>query len=386
MDWNSNQLPPHSEMDLKVSGNDRDGRPSIISILSRGSDDHTAETNFDSNENLPTSPSKSSVDKRKKTFYSSPFQTIIERTEGFIKSGLEKHRGKIRIPVWTLVFLAYNACLIYACIRDFRKAKTLLVLTIVIYVCTIYCKWISRPLWIKVGNLTAPLAKKLHKHRRIRRRVQVVLFLLAVSMFLGIDCYRTPARLQSLAGIFGLLGFGLLISKHPSRVPWYTVIWGIAIQIIFALIILRWDAGRSMFEWFGDIFDSLIDFTNAGSEFVFGKSYKDHFFAFGVMPVVVFFGFIIAALYYWGAMQFLIMKIGWLLYVVMGTSACESFCAAANIFVGMTEAPLMVKPYLEQMTAVKNEYPFEFPYCSLPSVQAVHRGLIENRPLTLYGF
>ncbi|OQV16349.1 Solute carrier family 28 member 3 [Hypsibius exemplaris] len=263
----------------------------------------------------------------------------------------QRYHRHFKILFWMTVLLGYNGGLIYACVRNFQKAKTLFILTMVVYCCIVYCNFISEPLWRRVGVASGPFRKFLRKHRRNRRRIQAILFFVAVAIFLGIDCASNPQRLQSLVGIFGIILFGWLISKYPAQVPWYTVLWGIAIQVIFALIILRWEAGRSVFDWLGGLFEGLIEFTDAGSEFVFGKNFRDHFFAFAVMPVVVFFGFIIAALYYWGAMQFLIMKMGWLLEAVLGTSACESFCAAANIFVGMTEAPLMVKPYLERMTA-----------------------------------
>ncbi|XP_055337536.1 solute carrier family 28 member 3-like isoform X2 [Paramacrobiotus metropolitanus] len=262
---------------------------------------------------------------------------IISAAEEKIRNFFKVNRRILRIALYSILFCAYNAFLIYACVRDFSKAKKLFILTVVVYVCVIYFKFVSKPLWSRVAIYTKPLRKYLRQHRKNRKRIQVVLFFCAVIIFLGVDCAKSPRRLQSLTGIFGIILFGFLISKYPARVNWYTVVWGIAIQLIFGLIVLRWDAGRSVFVWMGDLVESIITFTDAGSEFVFGANFREHFFAFAVCPVIVFFGFLIAALYYLGVMQ-----LHW--------EPLPANPLLLQRIYSSTEAPLMVRPYLDVMT------------------------------------
>jgi pyrimidine nucleoside transport protein len=134
------------------------------------------------------------------------------------------------------------------------------------------------------------------------------------------------------------------------------------------LFILRWDRGFEAFNWLGDRVAEFLLFTDAGSSFIFGAGFEEHFFAFKVssqshvyylilcdlvlqiLPTVIFFSCVISVLYYIGAMQLVIRNIAWVMQVVMGTTAGESLNAAANIFVGQTEAPLVIRPILADMT------------------------------------
>ncbi|KAG0723856.1 Sodium/nucleoside cotransporter 2 [Chionoecetes opilio] len=124
-----------------------------------------------------------------------------------------------------------------------------------------------------------------------------------------------------------------------------------ALQFILGLVILRWPLGRAVFQCAGDKVSAFLAFTDAGSAFVFGKLVsEDHIFAFQVLSVILFFSFCIQILYYLGVMQWVVLRVGWFLQVTIGTTACESVNAAANIFLGMTEAPLLIKPYIPDMT------------------------------------
>ncbi|XP_063860890.1 solute carrier family 28 member 3-like isoform X2 [Scylla paramamosain] len=170
-------------------------------------------------------------------------------------------------------------------------------------------------------------------------------------VFIVVDSRHNVQRLQSLLGVVVLLLFGFVFSVAPKKVRWRHVAWGMALQFILGLIILRWSFGRSVFECLAGKVATFLAFTDDGAGFVFGDlATVDRIFAFSVLPVILFFSFCVQILYYYGVMQWVVMKIGWFLQVTIGTTACESVNAAANIFLGQTEAPLLIKPFIPLMT------------------------------------
>ncbi|MBO1512646.1 NupC/NupG family nucleoside CNT transporter [Metabacillus bambusae] len=160
-----------------------------------------------------------------------------------------------------------------------------------------------------------------------------------------------------LWGIFGILvvlGIAFLLSSGKKAINFRTIIGGLAIQIIFAFIVLKWEAGRSGLEWFTLRVQDIINYANEGISFLFGPLASGGefglVFAFQVLTVIIFFSSLISVLYYLGIMQLFIKIIGGGLSKLLGTSQSESISAAANIFVGQTEAPLVIRPYLAKMT------------------------------------
>ncbi|MFL1675074.1 NupC/NupG family nucleoside CNT transporter [Paenibacillus dendritiformis] len=163
--------------------------------------------------------------------------------------------------------------------------------------------------------------------------------------------------MQYIWGLLGILGIFLIafaFSKNRKAINPRTVIGAFAIQFIFALIVLKWDFGKKMLNYLAAAVQSIIDSTNAGIQFLFGGilgAEKAGFtFALQVLPIIIFFCSLIAVLYYLGIMQWATKIIGGFLAKVLKTSETESMSAAANIFLGPTEAPLVVKPYIEKMT------------------------------------
>lgn len=120
-------------------------------------------------------------------------------------------------------------------------------------------------------------------------------------------------------------------------------------QFLLGIFCIRMTIGRKIFSCFGDKVSTFFKYAATGSKFVYGDQLIDkmHVFAFSVLPVIFFFSFIVSILYYYGAMQWIIKKLGWMLQVSMGTTLCESVIAAGNIFLGMTESPLLIKPYMK---------------------------------------
>lgn len=163
--------------------------------------------------------------------------------------------------------------------------------------------------------------------------------------------------MQYIWGLLGILGIFLIafaFSKNRKAINPRTVIGAFAIQFIFALIVLKWEFGKKMLNYLAAAVQSIIDSTNAGIQFLFGGilgAEKAGFtFALQVLPIIIFFCSLIAVLYYLGIMQWATKIIGGFLAKMLKTSETESMSAAANIFLGPTEAPLVVKPYIEKMT------------------------------------
>ncbi|XP_078252913.1 solute carrier family 28 member 3-like [Rhinoraja longicauda] len=170
-------------------------------------------------------------------------------------------------------------------------------------------------------------------------------------LWLALDTWKEGAdQIISFFGLCMLVILTFIFSKYPGKVKWRTVFWGIGLQFILALLILRTHTGFVAVNWLGIQVQIFMNYVDAGAKFLFGEKYTDHYFAFKVLPLVIYFSSVISILYHLGFIQWLIMKIGWLMQVTMGTSPTESLVAASNMFVGQTESPLMIRPYLKDLT------------------------------------
>jgi CNT family concentrative nucleoside transporter len=157
-------------------------------------------------------------------------------------------------------------------------------------------------------------------------------------------------RAISLLGLFVMLLLAWLMSSHRWRVRPRILIGGLFLQFMFALVVLRTEAGRAAFDLAGRFFTGLLDFVDHGAGFVFGPQFKDFYFAFKVLPTIVFFSALMSLLYYFGIMQQVVKLVAIVMQKTLHTSGAESLSAAANIFVGQTEAPLVIRPYVREMT------------------------------------
>ena len=162
-------------------------------------------------------------------------------------------------------------------------------------------------------------------------------------------------RVISFFGIFALIGVAWLMSTHRRRVDWRLVGIGVGLQLFFATFILVTPIGRPIFDGASAVFNKIISFTNAGSGLLFGgRAPIDGgmltTLAFGVLPTIIFFSSLMAMLYHLGVMQKIVSGMSWLMQRTMKTSGSETLSATANIFVGQTEAPLMIQPYIATMT------------------------------------
>ncbi len=161
-------------------------------------------------------------------------------------------------------------------------------------------------------------------------------------------------RLISVLGLFVFLLIAFLLSSDRKSINWRLVITGVLSQFLLALIILKTDLGLNFFAGAKDMFQAIMDYTDEGSKFIFGGLHNQEkigfSFAVMVLPTIIFMSTLMSVLYHMGVMQKVVQFFAWVMMKIMGTSGAESLSAAANIFLGQTEAPLTVKPYIDDMT------------------------------------
>lgn len=161
--------------------------------------------------------------------------------------------------------------------------------------------------------------------------------------------------LRGIIGILGLIGICYLFSRNRRAINWRTVISAILLQAVFAVLVLKVPFVRVGFEFVSSFFVAVLSFTRAGASFLFGSLITQtntigYIFAFQVLPTVIFFSALSSLLYYIGVLQKIVGGFAWIMSRTMNLSGAESLSAAANIFMGQTEAPLLIKPYVPDMT------------------------------------
>jgi concentrative nucleoside transporter, CNT family len=162
-------------------------------------------------------------------------------------------------------------------------------------------------------------------------------------------------RFTGILGLLTMLALAYAFSTNRRAIRLKTVAWGLGLQFAFAIFVLRVDVGRRMFQVMGDAANRVLAYSYAGSQFIFGELGKQNsnigfIFAFQVLPVVIFICAFFAILYHLGIMQVIIRVASWLMIRIMGASGAESLNVAASIFMGQTEAPVTIRPFLPELT------------------------------------
>ncbi len=161
-------------------------------------------------------------------------------------------------------------------------------------------------------------------------------------------------RFTGILGVLTMLGLAFAFSTNRKAIRIKTVAWGLGLQLVFAIFVLKVDFGRVAFQKAGDAVTKLLGYSYAGAHFVFGDLAKPGsqlgYFAFGVLPTVIFVCALFAILYHIGVMQIVIRIFAWVMTRVMGASGAESLNVAASIFMGQTEAPVTIRPFLPNLT------------------------------------
>jgi concentrative nucleoside transporter, CNT family len=163
------------------------------------------------------------------------------------------------------------------------------------------------------------------------------------------------ARLMGFVGLLTMMSLAFAFSANRRAIRVKTVAWGLSLQFVFAVIVLRLDAGRNALQTAGAAINRLLEYSFAGSEFVFGELGKrgsavGMVFAFQVLTTIIFISAFFAILYHFGIMQFVIRQVAKVMTRLMGASGAESLNVAASIFMGQTEAPLAIRPFLPSCT------------------------------------
>jgi concentrative nucleoside transporter, CNT family len=162
-------------------------------------------------------------------------------------------------------------------------------------------------------------------------------------------------RLTGLIGLAAIVGIGVAFSRDRRRIRWKVVGWGLGLQVAFAIFVLRVPAGQALFRRLGELVTAVLHYSYAGSAFVFGELGKPDsslgvIFAFQILPAIIFVSALFAIMYYLGIMQTIVRAFAVVMSRVMGASGAESLNVAASIFMGQTEAPLTIRPFLPRMT------------------------------------
>ena len=194
-------------------------------------------------------------------------------------------------------------------------------------------------------------------------------------------------RYIGILGIFAILGIAYLMSNNRKNIDLRIVIWGLGLQLIFGIFILVTPFGKPIFSWFDKLIKKLLSFSNDGSEFLFasfidGKMHPAVInFAFSVLPTVIFFSALMAVLYHVGLMQKIIKIVALVMQKTMKTSGPETTSISANIFVGQTEAPLVIKPFISKMTKSELMAVMTGGFATVAGgVMAIYVGMLDNIP------
>ena len=156
--------------------------------------------------------------------------------------------------------------------------------------------------------------------------------------------------LRAVLGLAVLIFLAWCLSSHKRRVNWRMVGTGIGIQFLLAVLVLRTDTGQWIMDAANRAVTRLVEMANVGAELVFGEGFREHFVAFSITSTIIFFSSVMAVLYHLGILQKVVQLMSRVIVKVMPVSGAESLSACANVFIGNTEAPLMIRPYLAKMT------------------------------------
>ncbi|CAH1781845.1 unnamed protein product, partial [Owenia fusiformis] len=276
---------------------------------------------------------------------------VLEKIQIWISNFFKTHEKTLGIIVFVFLVIAWFVYLVFAIRHSIDGALVSIVMTALIttgiiygkirdkYATTIYSRICGRGCEVRFARTL-----------KYMKWVCLLLVLAGIVVFLVMDAGQEPKRLVSAGGMVVLIMYGFLTSTNPSKIKWRPVLWGIGLQLILGLLILRWPPGYQAFRFLGNQVRYFLEYTDSGSKFVFGDTFEAHPFIFKVMPIVIFFSCIVSVMYHWGIMQILVGKTAWLMQFTLGTTAVESLNAAANIFLSGGEAAIMLEPFIERLT------------------------------------
>uniref|UniRef100_A0A3B5B438 Sodium/nucleoside cotransporter n=1 Tax=Stegastes partitus TaxID=144197 RepID=A0A3B5B438_9TELE len=272
------------------------------------------------------------------------FSRPIDAAENYVKA----HSKTFKYIVLGLLGAGYIAYFIAACVLDFKRATALFVLTCLAVVAQTL-ELVKTYQGKRISRCFKPVVRLFKANLKWLKWVFILVAVVLLVVWLVIDTSKRPEQLISFGGVCMFVVLLFLCSAHRSAISWRPVFWGLGLQFCIGLFVIRTQPGFIAFDWLGTQVQIFLDYTKNGSSFVFGNLI-DNIFAFQALPIVVFFSSVMSVLYFLGIMQWLILKISWVMQITLGTSPTETLSVAGNIFIGQTEAPLLIRPYLKDMT------------------------------------
>ncbi|XP_041853255.1 sodium/nucleoside cotransporter 1 [Melanotaenia boesemani] len=313
-------------------------------INTNGTDNPAFEIENDFAGDTDSIKSETLKPKKGLSSYLSHVSRPINSTENYIRA----HSRTFKYVILGILGAGYVAYFIAACVLDFNRAIALVVLTSLVVVILSY-ELLRKYKGESIGRCFRPVVRCLKNNLKWIKWVFIVAVVVLLVVWLALDTSKRPEQLISFGGVCMFIVLIFLFSAHRAMVSWRPVFWGLGMQFCIGLFVIRTQPGLVAFNWLGKQVQVFLDYTKEGSSFVFGDLHAN-IFAFQALPIVVFFSSVMSVLYFLGLMQWLILKISWVMQITMGTSPTETLSVAGNIFVGQTEAPLLIRPYLKDMT------------------------------------
>ncbi|XP_059151422.1 solute carrier family 28 member 3-like [Physella acuta] len=280
------------------------------------------------------------------------YVACVEGVERCVGRLYKTTRGYLHAGVRATVILAYYAYFSYCMYYRFGDEGSILLLIGT----SLFTIWAVRKcLASKCHVMTIPKCiRACEVPRRAKRALRWALYLIALSGLVIYIALRIlpshPQNCQSLLGIVVIIVVCFVISTKASRVNWHPVFWGFIIQYVFAMLTLRTKVGYTIFMRLGELVTSLVSFSDYGAAFVLGRNFREMGLAFNAGVVIIFFNAIIFLLIHWGVLENVVVKLGRTLSYCLDTGPVESVVAVANIFIGLAEAPLLVRNYLPTLS------------------------------------
>ncbi|XP_077867339.1 solute carrier family 28 member 3-like [Saccoglossus kowalevskii] len=272
----------------------------------------------------------------------------IDQLDHAITSYCRHHRKYIRYATYGVLLVIYVIYFSFAMLKDFHRALALLIFTVF---AVLYVTWgLIDKYWGEVicTRFWEPCSRFIKRNRRLLSWLVYILLLAALIAFAGyVGIFKSitsnPQQLISGVGIVVFILASLLCSKRPGFVCCF--------QFLIGIIVLRTSVGFNVFLVLERWTQTFLEYADVGAEFVFSAPLEVHFFIFKALPAIIFFSYIMEMLFYTGLMHWITGKFAWAMQYTMDASGAEAMTAAANVFMGMTAAPLVVKPYLNDMTS-----------------------------------
>eukprot|EP01134_Creolimax_fragrantissima_P000099 CFRG0099T1 len=265
---------------------------------------------------------------------------------------MSRHSDVILKVIKITLLVGWFLYLGFAAAKDIDCATVWLVITGVVvfwkgFFGFLYPKYLEEP----AKKVYSSCIEKMAKRKLLSQLIALGFLVTLIIIYVVLDkVWDEPLRFVSLGGLGVYILITWSLSVYPKRVDWQLVSVGMALQFIFGVIILGTTWGSDAFQYIGDRVADFLAFSFDGSIFLFGDGFREHYFAFAVLPTICYFSAFVSLMYYWGVIQWVIAGLGAGMRATMGTSGSESLNAAGNIFVGQTEAPLLIRPFLPDMT------------------------------------